>query len=78
MGVETVTEAITVTSESPLIEVSRSTAASNVGELEIDALPIIGRDFTDFAYLTPTVAADTSQNELPVVIRHSGRDAVQR
>lgn len=58
LAVGSVEEAITVTAESPGIEVSRSTAAAYIGEEEIDALPISGRDFTDFALLTPTVQRD--------------------
>ena len=54
---EAMTEAITVTS-SPLIESSRSSTATYLSEEEIESLPIVGRDFKDFALLTPTVAAD--------------------
>ncbi len=59
MGVQTVTEAITVTSDSPILEKGRAGAAAYVSDLEIEALPIIGRDFKEFAYLTPTVQNDT-------------------
>ena len=41
MGVETVTEAITVTGETPLVEVSRTSAASYVTEAEIEKYPIL-------------------------------------
>ncbi|MFQ5526988.1 MAG: carboxypeptidase regulatory-like domain-containing protein [Thermoanaerobaculia bacterium] len=58
LGVETVAEAITVTGEGPAIETSRSSAASYVSELEVESLPTAGRDFTDFALLTPTVQSD--------------------
>lgn len=58
LAVGSVEEAITVTAETPAIEVSRSSAASYISETEIAALPISGRDFTDFALLTPTVQRD--------------------
>jgi len=58
LAVGSVEEAITVTAETPAIEVSRSSAASYISEEEIAALPISGRDFTDFALLTPTVQRD--------------------
>ena len=58
MTLGSVKEAIVVTAESPIVETSRSSAASYVGEEEIEALPISGRDFTDFALLTPTVQND--------------------
>ncbi len=58
LGVEKVTEAIVVTAESPLVEVSRTSAAAYVSEAEIEALPISGRDFKEFAFLAPTVQND--------------------
>ena len=61
MGAEEVAEVITVTSESALVETSRSSAASYVSEQEVEALPILGRDFKEFAYLTPTVQNDTER-----------------
>ena len=61
MGAEEVAEVITVTSESALVETSRSSAASYVSQEEVEALPIVGRDFKEFAYLTPTVQNDTDR-----------------
>ncbi len=58
LGLAAQTEIITVTSEAPLVETSRSSAASYVSEEEISALPIAGRDFVDFALLAPTVQND--------------------
>ena len=58
LGVESVSEVITVTSEAPLVETSRSSAAAYVSEQEINELPISGRDFKEFAFLTPTVQDD--------------------
>jgi outer membrane receptor protein involved in Fe transport len=49
---------ITVTGETPLIEVSRSTPASYLTEVEIENVPIVGRDFKQFALLSPTVTDD--------------------
>ncbi len=59
LGVHEVSEVITVTSDTPLVEVSRSSAASYVSEEEIEALPIAGRDFKQFAFLAPTVQNDS-------------------
>lgn len=58
LNVGEVSEVITVTSETPLVEVSRSSTASYVSEQEIEALPIVGRDFKEFAFLAPTVQND--------------------
>jgi hypothetical protein len=51
-------DVITVTGESPLIEVSRSSPASYITEEEIQNIPIVGRDFKQFAILNPTVVDD--------------------
>ena len=57
MVLDTVAEAITVTS-SGVIEASRSAAASYIDAQEIENYPILGRDFKQFALLTPTVQND--------------------
>ena len=59
MGVASVEETITVTAESPVVELSRSSTVAYVSEEQIMNLPIAGRDFTDFALLEPTVRTDT-------------------
>ncbi len=66
MGVEAQAETIIVTSEAPIVEVSRSSAASYVGALEIESLPISGRDFKEFALLTPTVTSENDRGFLHV------------
>ena len=64
MQIESTSEVITVTAETPLIEISRSSAASYIDEVSIENLPIAGRDFTNFAILTPTVQVDRSRGFL--------------
>lgn len=66
LEVESSSEVITVTSEAPIIEVSRSGAANYIDEVEIESLPTVGRDFTDFAILTPGVQRDTSRGFLTI------------
>jgi hypothetical protein len=51
-----VTGEVTVTSEAPPIEPSRTEISQVVDRKEIESLPISGRLFTDFALLTPGVA----------------------
>ena len=58
MTIGATTDLITVTGESPLIEVSRSEPASYITTQEIQNIPIAGRDFKQFAILNPTVRAD--------------------
>lgn len=64
LEVESTSEVITVTSEAPIIEVSRSGAANYIDEVAIESLPTVGRDFTDFAILTPGVQRDRSRGFL--------------
>ncbi len=52
---ESLEETITVTAEAPLIEVNKVDVDSKVGEIYIENLPVIGRDFKDFTLLTPGV-----------------------
>ncbi|MEE2775267.1 MAG: TonB-dependent receptor [Acidobacteriota bacterium] len=56
--VEAQAETITVTADSPLVEVSRTSTASYITQDEIESIPIVGRDFKQFALLSPTVADD--------------------
>ena len=62
--VATVEETVTVTADSPVVEVSRAVQSATFEEKAISDLPINGRDFQDFATLTPTV------------IRERGRDTI--
>ena len=57
MKVATATEVITVTTEVPLIEPTRSEISQVVDTTQINSLPISNRVFTDFALLTPGVAS---------------------
>jgi len=51
-------ESVTVTSEVPLVESTRSQTSSVVNEKAVSDLPINGRNFLDFALLTPGVNRD--------------------
>jgi outer membrane receptor protein involved in Fe transport len=50
--------AVTVTSEAPLIETTKSAVDSVVGERMIENLPTNGRNFIDFVLTTPGVVKD--------------------
>ncbi|HEU0173502.1 MAG TPA: carboxypeptidase regulatory-like domain-containing protein [Blastocatellia bacterium] len=52
----TVEESISVTSETPLIEPTRTEVSQVIETKQIATLPVSGRLFTDFALLTPGVA----------------------
>src|SRR5215831_4602797 len=56
------TEKVVVTTETPVIEPTKTEISQVVATQQIDSLPISGRLFTDFALLTPGVA--TSRTSL--------------
>jgi outer membrane receptor protein involved in Fe transport len=62
MKVETAGEKVVVTTEAQVIEPTRTESSQVIETQQIDALPISGRLFTDFALLTPGVA--TSRTSL--------------
>ncbi len=59
-----VSESITVTGELPLVETTRSQAATSVSERAVKELPINGRNFLDFTLLTPAVNRDPRGGDL--------------
>ena len=59
------TEKVVVTTETPVIEPTKTEISQVVETQQIDSLPISGRVFTDFALLTPGVA--TSRTSLGTV-----------
>ena len=64
MGVNAVTESITVSGVTPIIETSRSNVSATVDEIAVQRLPVNGRNFIDFALLTPGVTRDTRSGDL--------------
>lgn len=60
LEVGAVSEEVTVVAESALVETTRSDFSRVVGEAQIDNLPINGRNFLDFATLTPGVVLNQS------------------
>lgn len=49
---------VVVTAEQPLIDLTRSSVSSVIGQGAIENLPLNGRDFTDFVLLTPGATTD--------------------
>jgi hypothetical protein len=56
MKVSGVEETVTVTTATPLVESTRTGAASTLNELTVETTPIIGRKFEDLLTLTPGVS----------------------
>lgn len=57
LSLATVREALTVTADAPLVEVTKSEVSTVVDKKQIDALPLNGRNFSDLARLTPGVVS---------------------
>ncbi|HEY0564245.1 MAG TPA: carboxypeptidase regulatory-like domain-containing protein, partial [Terriglobales bacterium] len=57
-------ESVSVTAEAPIVETTRSSEASYVGEKQIENLPTNGRNFIDFALLTPGVNRDVRGGDI--------------
>ena len=54
-------ETITVTSDAPLLETSRTQTSTVVNEKAVADLPVNGRNFLDFTRLTPGVVSDPTR-----------------
>ena len=54
-------ETVSVNADVPVVETTRSTTATTVSEQQVRDLPINGRNFLDFAVLTPGVARDPTR-----------------
>jgi len=59
-----VSETVEVSSQAPIVETTRTSIASTVDEKAIEALPVNGRNFIDFALLTPGVTRDARSGDL--------------
>ena len=56
MKVAAASEVVNVNTEAPVVETTRSETSQVIDEVHIDSLPTNGRQFVDFALLTPGVA----------------------
>jgi hypothetical protein len=57
-------ETVSVTADAPVIETTRTSAASNVTEKAVANLPVNGRNFIDFTLLTPGVVRDVRGGDI--------------
>ena len=64
MAVAGVAETVTVSAASPVLETSRTSASSTVDETAVQNLPVNGRNFIDFALLTPGVTRDVRTGDI--------------
>lgn len=57
---------VTITEEPPVVETTRTSVATTINQRSIDNLPINGRNFQDFATLSPGVIRDPRGGDLSV------------
>ncbi len=60
-----VSETITVTASTPIVDVQRSGTASSITNEQLQNLPLLGRDFRSLASLTPGITADAFTGASP-------------
>jgi hypothetical protein len=58
------TETVAVTTEVPVVEVTRTQVSSTVDERAVANLPVNGRNFIDFVLLTPGVSRDVRAGDI--------------
>src|SRR5579864_419244 len=64
-----VKEEVTVTAEAPMVETTRTSTDSLIGQQQIQNLPVNGRQFIDFALLAPgVIVGDTTSGSTDVII----------
>lgn len=61
MTVSGTSESVTVTGEAPIVETSRTSVSTTIDQRSIENLPINGRNYQDFATLTPGVVIDRTR-----------------
>jgi outer membrane receptor protein involved in Fe transport len=66
LKVEGTSTDVTVTSEAPVVETTRTSVSTTINQRAIENLPINGRNFQDFATLTPGVIRDPRGGDLSV------------
>ncbi|HET7217186.1 MAG TPA: carboxypeptidase regulatory-like domain-containing protein, partial [Vicinamibacterales bacterium] len=64
MAVSGVAETVNVTGGTPVVETSRSQVSSTITETSVQNLPVNGRNFIDFALLTPGVTRDVRTGDI--------------
>jgi outer membrane receptor protein involved in Fe transport len=64
MGVAGVAETVTVSGQTPVLETTRSNVSATVNEIAVQNLPVNGRNFIDFALLTPGVTRDVRTGDI--------------
>ena len=64
LRVASVAETVTVTGEAPVLETTRTQVSDTVSEASVRNLPVNGRNFINFALLTPGVTTDVRTGDI--------------
>ncbi len=64
MSVAAVSETVNVTSAAPVIETTKTQVSATVSEAQVKNLPVNGRNFINFALLTPGVTTDVRTGDI--------------
>ena len=64
MAVSGVAETVNVTGGTPVVETTRTQVSSTITETSVQNLPVNGRNFIDFALLTPGVTRDVRTGDI--------------
>ncbi len=64
LGLASVQEVLIVTGQAPIVETSKTQVSTSIEEEAIASLPILGRNFTDFALLTPGAQIESSRETI--------------
>ena len=64
MAVSGIAETVNVSGGTPILETSRSEVSSTITESSVQNLPVNGRNFIDFALLTPGVTRDVRTGDI--------------
>ena len=63
-------ETISVTADVPLVNVSDSTLGESISNVQVDNLPLVGRDTYQLLLLTPGVQSVTNENSIGLPMEH--------
>src|SRR5712691_7014975 len=77
MTLATVSETVTVSGQAPLIDTSQSKLGGNVDPLQMQALPVNGRNWMQLTMLAPGSRANDAANS-PTGLGPGGNDGTQR
>jgi carboxypeptidase family protein/TonB-dependent receptor-like protein len=66
LKIGTISERVTVSGAAPRLDKDETAASTVIGARAVADLPIRGRDFTEFAQLTPAIAQESDRNGLVI------------